>query len=508
MGILLSAVFILLFSWIILRSTFFNAPGLGKIFVLAAFYLKLLAGLSLYLIYSNYYTLRDTSDAFRYFDDARIIYEKVKSDPLLYGSMVTGIGDGKPEAIEVYSHMNHWYLEKGGKIYNDNRTIIRFNALIMLVSRGEYFVHVIFMCFLSLAGLLGIYRFLVQYVPDRAYFIAGAVFLIPSVFFWGSGVLKEGLLLLGLGGLLYNLLQISGHRPSVIAAKPGYNFKHIPGLLLSIALLVLVKVYVLISLFPGLVAWLLVRKRSKTMIAFAFPFSYLFFFLLTILAGKIDPRFDPLNMLVKKQQDFILLARGGVYGIDGHTRDTLYFPVDGEKKVELLYIDDTNAFVAGGTKYYEWINKKTGDSGVTRTDSLMQIRVLMNFTHAGSKFDLKPLDATVQRTIMVFPFALFNTFFRPLPGQSNSLFMWINVAENFAVLLIVFCCLVFMRKISSDQLAMILFCLCFSLALAFIIGATTPVAGAIVRYKVPFLPFFLAAFFMLLDTSRFKKQIK
>lgn len=52
----------------------------------------------------------------------------------------------------------------------------------------------------------------------------------------------------------------------------------------------------------------------------------------------------------------------------------------------------------------------------------------------------------------------------------------------------------------------LLFCLSFSLITAFIVGLTTANFGALVRYKMPLLPFFVSYFIILIDTMRARRN--
>ena len=60
----------------------------------------------------------------------------------------------------------------------------------------------------------------------------------------------------------------------------------------------------------------------------------------------------------------------------------------------------------------------------------------------------------------------------------------------------------FFKKPSAETKKMVLFCFSFTLFLSAVIGMVTPVLGAIVRYKVPLLPFFVIGFLLLLDKEK------
>jgi len=61
----------------------------------------------------------------------------------------------------------------------------------------------------------------------------------------------------------------------------------------------------------------------------------------------------------------------------------------------------------------------------------------------------------------------------------------------------------YMLKTAFDN-SLVVFSLVFSIMFAFMVGLTTANFGALVRYKIPLIPFFLSALFIII--SRFNKQ--
>ena len=77
----------------------------------------------------------------------------------------------------------------------------------MLFSQRHYHVHTVFWCFFAMIGLTAILKILIRFYPDRKNTLFLSVFLLPTVLFWGSGVLKEALLLMGLGLFLLGFFR-------------------------------------------------------------------------------------------------------------------------------------------------------------------------------------------------------------------------------------------------------------------------------------------------------------
>lgn len=184
---------------------FFELQGLNKKIISYLFLLKIGFGILLWAIYTYYYTDRNTSDIYKFYDDAKCIYRALPQHPIHYLQMVFGINTIADYLKPYYDQMHNWYEPWNGARFHDNKLIIQLNALLYLFSFGYYNVHTVFMCFLSFKGLAAIYKTFSSFLSDKLTELTLAVFLIPSVLFWGSGVLKEGLIIFSLGMLIYTL---------------------------------------------------------------------------------------------------------------------------------------------------------------------------------------------------------------------------------------------------------------------------------------------------------------
>src|SRR5690606_33558183 len=68
----------------------------------------------------------------------------------------------------------------------------------------------------SFSGLWAMYSSLYKFYPKLNFEFAIAIFFIPSVFFWGSGILKDTLTLGAVGWATYALIGIFFRRRSVL----------------------------------------------------------------------------------------------------------------------------------------------------------------------------------------------------------------------------------------------------------------------------------------------------
>ena len=407
---------------------FFKAEGLSKITISVIFIIKILAGIIMSIIYTHYYPNRSTADIFKYFDDSKVMFDALFHKPLDYLSMLTGIGNDNPYFNEhYYKIMNNWYRVYESNIYNESHTIIRLNAVLRIFSFGYYNVHTVFICFLSLTGLVAVYKTAIKFIVHKNKELIIGIFLLPSVIFWGSGVIKEGLIFFGIGLLIFHFFQII----------EKFNRFSLFWILTSGALIYFTKFYIFAIAVPILLAHFWISKTNEKYIFL----KYLSVFILYILAGLhihyIFPAFDALDILITKQRDFIGLAK---------------------------------------------------------------------FMNSGSLIDIPLLTHDVWSFIKYAPLAFFNTLFRPLIFESYSVLILMASIENLFILSVIITTLFFLnyKEINKSIFFACMFVVIFMFVLT---GLITPVMGAMVRYKVPALPFLMILLIMLIDKDKLIKKI-
>jgi hypothetical protein len=412
---------------------FFDIEGLSKRTISGIFLLKIAFGLILWAVYTFYYTDRSTADIYKYFDDSKILFDTLRTNPAHFFKMLFGIGNNTPEFEQYYAHMNYWARKIDSSIYNDSHTIIRFNSLVRFFSFGYYNVHTVFICFLSLIGLTAIYKTFIPFLQDKKRELLFVVFLLPSVLFWGSGVLKEGLIFFALGLLIYHTNKLFRFRSVLIC--------------LGVALLLAFsKFYVWLAIFPGLLLMIWTnRNNSKVFLKFA---------IILVVIGTVGLNIDcftsiqnPLVTLSQKQIEFNQLAAGDL-------QDANHNPIP----------------------------------------------------VAGSIIKINTLEPTLFSVIKNSPQAFNNTFLRPYLWELKSPMMLMAGLENIFIILFILTCIIFIKPLASIRWEYVLFCFSFVAIQFLIIGETTPVLGAVARYKVPALPFLMIGFLFIMDKEKLLKK--
>lgn len=424
MEFIVTSVYLLLFLVIIRKWQFFKCEGISINTLSAIFLIKFCFGLLIWGVYTYYYTDRHTGDVFKFYDDAVQLHLIFKDKPVTLLRIIFGLYDESPELTKQLDQLSWWNTPYYYNIINDGRTMIRFNAILLFISRGYYHVHTVVICFLSLMGLMGLYKTFYPMMRDKSKELIVAIFLIPSVLFWGSGVLKEGLLLCGFGLLIYHFNFF---------LKSQMKSLNMVMLLFSIGILLITKVYVFLIIIPGLLTliWLKVTDFRKA--GLKFLVVYVVVISVSLIADAFNNQYSVLETLANKQRDFISVALE---------------------------------------------------------------------THAGSYIQIGELNADIGSYLTNLPQALINGLFRPYLFEAKTALTLFSGVENTLFILMILLCIFFYKKPTSAQKPWIYFSIYFIILLSLLIGLVVPVLGAIVRYKVPMLPFLAVTLLFILDKQK------
>lgn len=416
--LLYSSIFVL----IITRASFFQLDGIHKRWLITAFVLKLIAGYILYLIYTYYYTDRSTADIFKFFDDSKVMFDALLSKPVDYFRMMTGIGNDTPYFDQYYHKMNNWCSIYPSNIYGDGHLLIRLNALFRLLSLGYYNVHAVFMSFLSFTGLIAMFKVLSKKLSEKRLELFVLLFLFPSILFWTSGVLKEGMIFFSMGIILYIIdLMID------TKAKPQLYLY----LLLAFLLLRYTKFYLFILLLPLLTGYIWNSKTDAKHQLIKYLSILSVFLLGGIIIGVIFPEYNFVHVIIRKQHDFLQMAK------------------------------------AAGS---------------------------------GSLIPLAPLKDSMAGILGSIIPGFIRTFTMPYPWDIRNIMMIIPLLENLLIWIFLVFTLIFFKKPSDKTLfwfSLLFFLLVFSLT-----GIITPVTGALVRYRIIGIPFFITILLQIWDKEK------
>lgn len=141
-------------------------------------------------------------------------------------------------------------------------------------------------------------------------------------------------------------------------------------------------------------------------------------------------------------------------------------------------------------------------------EAAVQNADLQRSFYGTNSFSIGEFEPTINGVLTKFFPAVNAAMFRPYIWETGSPTMLISGIENIILLLLTVWVILTkpIRLIKSLRMdPFLIFCLLFTLVLGFGVGLSTSNFGALVRYKIPFLPFFL---FVILYFTNFKGSVE
>jgi hypothetical protein len=275
-----------IFIYLLYRLTRKAAP-LSFTELAAAFMFKVLMGCLYGYVYLHFYNGDDT---WMYHHQSLEEYEKLLHNTSLF---FTEIG---PAPSFAWAGGGFWH---GLNVYFktlENDGITKTLGVVNILSRGNYYINVVFFNFILFWGSYWLFKILVKEFPAKRGPLLLMIFFFPPLVFWLSGIRADGLLLFFLSLLLIHFRRwIYEHKRTAIL----YCIVAIAGLLIF-------RMQLLMVVIPALLAWYIsVKFTRKPVLTYSLVFAVtglVFFATAWISPGKNLP-----GMVAKKQQEFFVL---------------------------------------------------------------------------------------------------------------------------------------------------------------------------------------------------------
>ena len=255
-----------------------------KQFFIPALTLKFIGAIALGLVYQFYYGGGDT---YNYFFHTKIIYSAF-GDSFSNGlKLLLDNGGSTDPATAKYVAQMYWHQP-----HSTEYATVRIAAFFGLFCFNNYSVIALFFAATSFSGLWAMYVTFARIRPHVYKQLAWAIFYIPSMFFWGSGLMKDSLAVGALGWLFYALYRGAIQKRGILKAAAV-------GFLAAYALLS-IKVYILLCFLPGALLWVFNENnaliKNQTVRILAKPLFFVVGGLIAIYAAtnltKGDDKYD------------------------------------------------------------------------------------------------------------------------------------------------------------------------------------------------------------------------
>lgn len=388
---------------------------------------KIAGAIAMSLIYTLYYTGGDTTEYFK--GSVSMVKLFFKNHETFFSIMADNLTKENRSEFDSETGWPFYYKEHA------SFTVTRLTTIIQFISFQSYLVTSIILGAVSYMGTWRLYLLFCEIYPNLYKQFRISILLVPSVLFWGSGVLKDTYTLMAASWFTYSF-----YRVFVVPKKVTIN---VIMMIFMAYLLIKIKPYIFIALMPGALLWLSVERVKR-----------INNWLLKILAG-------PFLIVFLSVMGYFLL----------------------------------NTLSSGFGQY-------SSTQGILQKAQNTQVDLKQGY-YGGNSFDIGDFDASITGALEKLPAAIVAGLFRPFLWESKNFVMVIAALENSVLMFLSLFLLFklgiyrFYKVIAREPI--LFFSIIFSLFFAFSIGLTTSNFGAMVRYKIPAIPFYLSSLIIIND---------
>lgn len=398
-----------------------------KKYFFPALIIKIVGSVALGLIYQFYYGGGDTFGFTVH--GSTLIWEAFLEDPVAGLKLIFASNELRPDTFYYASRI--WYFDDAPTYF-----VVRVAGLFSLMTFNTYSAIAVIFATMSFAGLWSMYSVFNRVYPEISKPIAYALFFIPSVVFWGSGILKDTLTLAALAWATYALINIF-----FLKAKKTQSL-----IILFVTFYVIytVKVYILLCFVPAVLIWLFLLNLKK------------------IRSAALRVLIAPISIIFA-----VGLSFGGIIWVG-----------NSNEKYSIENVLQTAEITAKDNSL--WTVRKEG-SGYNLGD-----------------YDFSPAGIA-RKFIPAVWVTLFRPYLWEASNPMMLLSAMESLMIVILLFMVLFKTgfLLFFRKAFSDPI--VIFCLIFTISFAFAIGISSGNFGSLVRYKIPILPFFIISLFIIRD---------
>ncbi|AFM03177.1 hypothetical protein Fleli_0717 [Bernardetia litoralis DSM 6794] len=394
-------------------------------FFIMGYTVKVVGAIFFGLVFQFVYGYGDT---FFYFAGASIAREAFFENIDMYFQILF-------QNMDEYSDSHTYYYAYRMPYYGDKSsfTINKIGSVFSILSFNTYTINSLFFALLSFAGSWQMYKAWVDIYPVLKKQLAWAIFFIPSIFFWASGIVKDSVTFAAL------TFAFAAFHFGIICRRKVYI--NILVFLLCCYVLYIIKPYILLCFIPAC-GWWFYSQYTKQIKS---PF----------LKGVFAP--------------ILLVVGGGLvfYSFTNLIKGTEY-DLDRVAQKAFITADWIHQMSAEGSAY---------DIGLDQMDGTI-----------GGMLKLYPKGIFIT---LFRPFVWeIKNFNMALAALENLilLFLTFQVFKNqkWGVIL---------KRLKTEQ--MVIVCLIFTFFFSGIIGIVSSNFGTLVRYRIPILPFYTIALIIL-----------
>lgn len=315
-------------------------------------------------------------------------------------------------------------------------------GVILVLSFKTYWLATILMATFSFSGVWKLYTVFRDLYPELEKQLAFAILFIPSALFWGSGILKDTVCMAALGWLVYGLYNVFISRKKVLISLIIVLFTG--------RMIMELKAYIFLGFLPALLTWIYMRHKSNHHIL--------------LIKYTLTPMF------------LAVLVVGGYFLLNVLTTEFKRYS-----------LENLEATAKGFHDFHGRLSTEFGQTG----------------------YNLGTIEYTPAGVLKKLPAAVNVAYFRPYLWEVSDPFQALSAIESMTMFF--FFLFVFFRAgpmrflravFSNPEVAM---CMTYAIIFGFAVGFTAYNFGALVRFKIPGVPFLASGLLIVYHLQQQRK---
>ena len=399
---------------------------------------KIAGAIAVGIIYQYYYGGgRPSGDTFNYFANAGIIYEAFGDSFDTGLQLLTANGEYTPDTFR-YATRIYWFHSP------TEYFVIRVIAVLGLFTFHTYSAIAVLFAVLSFSGVWALFRTFYKLFPPLHRKLAVAILFLPSVVFWGSGILKDSITLGALGWATWAIVRIFFERKGVPVATVI--------LLLALYTIYAVKIYIVLCFLPAALLWIFLANADR------------------MQSAIVRALVTPVILVMVIALSYLAVIEIG--------KDNARYSVD--------KLSETAEITA---RYLTYVGESQGGSVYTLGDDFdfSLLGMIRKFPLAVNVTLFRPYLWEAYNPVMLL--SALESFFTLL--LTVYILFQVGIRHLFSFL---------------ASRPVVVFCLLFAIAFSFSVGISTYNFGSLVRYKIPMFPFYLSGLFILQYYAQYRPQ--
>jgi len=236
---------------------------------LTGFLVKVFGGVFFSLIFVYYYKF---GDSFEYYRGAVMLGNTFLNSPSDYFDLLL--------SESSHNHVGHLRQYTDSLAYSDSPEewfMVKLISPISVLTFKSYLTINLFMSIISFFGSWKLFKVFSSILPKQKKYAFIASFLIPSMIFWGSGLMKDTLTLAGINYMIY-ILYFG-------IVKGNFRIIYLLGAIFWFYITFTLKSYIVIAFLPSVILTLYFKYKSHIQSQFLRAISTPIIFTLFLIIG-------------------------------------------------------------------------------------------------------------------------------------------------------------------------------------------------------------------------------